>query len=149
MPLFSSKVIDQYQSNIMMQLDLTMKPEMQQLDVAMVAKQPNLTSALVLCQTLAGLEDKELCGKNSIINETATWSRIKNGTNNFPQDNLIRFMDACGNEAPLIWLADRRGYSLVHKETEWERLARIEREARVRAEDENKLLRALLVGRAA
>lgn len=131
------------------QLDLDIKPQMDELDVETVAKQSTFTSALILCQTLSGLDDKELCGRGGVVNDTATWSRIKGGTNNFPQDNLNRFMDLCGNEAPLIWLADRRGYQLIPKETEWERQARIEREARMKAEEENRLLRSLLVGRAA
>jgi hypothetical protein len=133
----------------MSQLELSMKPPMQELDVATVSKQPTLTGSLILCQTLSGLEDKELCGKGGVINEAATWSRIKNGANNFPQDNLIKFMDLCGNEAPLIWLADRRGYQLTPKETEWERQARLEREGRMKAEEENRLLRSLLMGKAA
>lgn len=132
----------------MSQLELSIKSEMQELDVTTVAKQSTFTGALILCQTLSGLDDKELCGKGGVINETATWSRIKSGSNNFPQDQLLKFMSLCGNEAPLIWLADRSGYALTPKETEWERQARLEREARIKAEDENKLLRSLLAGRA-
>lgn len=132
----------------MSQLELSIRPEMQKLDVTTVARQVNVTASLVLCQTLSGLEDKELCGKGGIINDTATWSRIKGGSNNFPQDQLLKFMAMCGNEAPLIWLADRSGYQLVPKETEWERQARLEREERIKAQDENKLLRSLLAGRA-
>lgn len=131
------------------QMDLNIKPPMDELDVETVSKQFSFTGALILCQTLSGLDDKEVCGKGGVVNDTATWSRIKGGTNNFPQDHLNRFMDLCGNEAPLIWWADRRGYQLVPKETEWERQARIEREARMKAEEENKLLRSLLVGRVA
>lgn len=134
----------------MSQLELSIKPPMLELDVAMVSKQPTFTGALVLCQTLAGLEDKELCGKKGVINATATWSRIKAGANNFfPQDNINKFMDLCGNEAPLFWLADKRGYSLMPKETEWERQARLEREGRLEAEKEVKYLRSLLTGRTA
>lgn len=132
----------------MSQLELSIKPEMQELDVATVAKQSTFTGALILCQTLSGLDDKELCGKGGVINDTATWSRIKSGSNNFPQEQYLKFMNRCGNEAPLIWLADRSGYVLTPKETEWERQARLEREARIKAEDENKLLRSLLAGRA-
>lgn len=131
----------------MSQLELSMKPEMQKLDVPMVAKQATFTAALVLCQTLSGLDDKELCGKGGVINDTATWSRIKGGSNHFPQDALLKYMSLCGNEAPLIWLADRSGYELTPKETEWERQARLEREQRIKAEEENKLLRSILAGR--
>jgi hypothetical protein len=139
--------IDQYESIMLSQFDLSLRPTMQVLDVKTVAKQSSMTGALVLCQTLAGLEDKEICGKGGIINETATWSRIKGGSNNFPQDMLNKYMDVCENEAPLIWLADSRGYTLTPKETEWQRQSRIEREGRMKAEEENRLLRSLLIGR--
>lgn len=133
----------------MSQLELSIKPPMQELDTATVARQPTFTQSLVLCQTLSGLEDKELCGKNGIINADATWSRIKSGSNFFPQDNLSKFMHLCGNEAPLIWLADRHGYVLTQKETEWERKCRIEREKNEELMRENTLLRGLVMGKAA
>lgn len=129
------------------QLEL-LKPEMEKLDVATVAKQPSMTGAIILCQTLSGLDDKQLCGKGGVINDAATWSRIKGGSNNFPQDELNRLMNLCGNEAPLIWLANSRGYDLVPQETEWERQYRIEREARIATEKENALLRTLIQGKA-
>ena len=131
----------------MSQLDLSLKAEMQDVDVALVSRQPSMTEALILSQTLAGLDDKEICGKGSPVNDTATWSRIKSGTNNFPQDNLIKWMNVMQNEVPLIWLADRMGYSLTPKETETQRLLRIEREKAQRVEEENRLLRKLLIGR--
>lgn len=139
--------MNQHGSIVMSQLELSMKPEMQEVDAAMVSRQPTMTAALILSQTLSGLEDKEICGKKGLVNDTATWSRIKVGSNNFPQDNLVKWMCAVQNEVPLIWLADRMGYVLTPKETETQRLLRIEREARAEAEAENKLLRNLLVGR--
>lgn len=132
----------------MTQLELSMKPPMQEVDPAMVSKQGSMTGALILAQTISGLEDKELCGKGGVINDTATWSRIKGGTNFFPQDHLCRFMDAVGNEAPLLWLANRRGYALVPLESEMERRLRIEQEKADKLAQENALLRNLLVGRA-
>lgn len=132
----------------MSQLELSIKPPMQEVDPALVSRQGSFTNALVLAQTLSGLEDKELCGRGGIINDTATWSRIKGGSNNFPQDNLCKFMDAVGNEAPLIWLAQRRGYELVPLETEMERRLRVERERSEKLAQENALLRSLMVGRA-
>jgi hypothetical protein len=132
----------------MNQLEL-IKTDMQKIDVDMVAKQSTFTGALILFQTLSGLDDKELCGNKGVINATATWSRIKSGDNNFPQDSLNRYMDFCGNEAPLIWLADSHGYVLTPKETKWERQCRIEHEEKEDALKENALLRSLLIGRAA
>jgi len=40
------------------------------------------------------------------------WTRISKGEAHFPQEKLNALMDFCGNEVPLIWLADRRGYEL-------------------------------------
>lgn len=130
----------------MEQSALQLAPEMTAVDVTLVRRQPTFTGALMLCQTLSGLEDKELCGKRGIVSEAATWSRIKTGSNHFPQDRLMDFMDACGNEAPLIWLADRRGYELVRLETEVERLLRIERERSEKLREENRILRGLVRG---
>jgi hypothetical protein len=133
----------------MKQLELSIKPHMQDVDTAVVSRQPSLTSALILCQTISGLEDKEITGKGGVINDAATWSRIKAGSNNFPQDNLIRMMTVCQNEVPLIWLADRMGYELSPKVSEMERRVMVERIEKERLAHENALLRNLLVGRAA
>lgn len=83
------------------------------------------------------------------VKDSESWSRIKGGTQFFLQDKLCALMDLAGNEAPLFWLARRRGYVLTAMETELERQLRLTQEARQRAEDENKLLRGLLVGRGA
>jgi hypothetical protein len=48
----------------------------------------------------------------------------------------------------LIWLADRRGYSLTPLESEMERRERIQRERAEKLEAENALLKGLLVGKA-
>lgn len=132
----------------MNQIEL-IKPEMQKLDSSVVGRQASMTGALILCQTLSGLEDKELCGKGNIISDPATWSRIKGGSNCFPQDRMNKYMDLCGNEAPLIWLAASRGYDLVEKETEWERQARIERTEKEELQKEVLYLRNLVAGRSA
>lgn len=58
-------------------------------------------------------------------------------------------MDMCGNEAPLIWLANHRGYGLVVLQSEAEKRAETA-ELALRAEREKtKLLTDLLQGRAA
>lgn len=130
-----------------MQMHLSLKPEMMPIDDALIAAQGSMTRALVLCQQASGLDDKQLVGKGGVVEHLAQWSRIKNGQHHFPQDALGRFMDCCGNEAPLLWLARSRGYALVPLETEMERRLRMEREARAKAEAENSLLREMLIGR--
>lgn len=128
------------------QFDLPMKPAMQKVDPALVARLPTMTAAIMMCQQIAGLDDKELCRALGI--DAAKWSRIKTGQAHFPQERLQKLMDVCGNEVPLIWLALRRGYELKEVEDEWKRQARVEREAKERLQQENALLKSLLVGRA-
>lgn len=106
-----------------------------------------MSRAIVLCADLGGFDnDKDFC--RHIDLDPPVWARIKNGEANFPHEKYGALFDAAGNEAPLIWLADRRGYVLTPKESEYERRIRVEREGRVAAEKENALLRNLLVGRA-
>lgn len=116
------------------------------LDVEQIRRQPTMGKAIILCADLGGFEnDKDFCRNISI--DPATWARIKSGEANFPHEKYPELFDRCGNEAPLIWLADRRGYSLTPLESEMEKRLRIEREGREKAEAENRLLKGLLVGR--
>ncbi|WP_396957042.1 hypothetical protein [Nitrosomonas sp.] len=133
-----------------MQAAMRLKPEMHIVDMRTIDAQPSMTRALRLCQQVSGLEDKEIVGENGIVKDTGQWSRIINNSarHNFPQDKLCAYMDVCGNEVPLIWLARARGYELVPMETEMERRLRIEREKSEELERENLLLKKLLTGRA-
>lgn len=130
-----------------MQRELNLKPEMQRVDVGSIEAQPSLTAAIRFCQQLSGLGDKEIVGKRGIVTDLAQWSRItRSGQHYFPQDKLNAFMDLCGNEAPLIWLARSRGYDLRPLETEMERRLRLEREKTDELKCENLLLKKLLMG---
>lgn len=130
-----------------LQFPLSVKPEMIEVDPAVIRAQPSMTTAIVLCQTLAGLEDKELCGDRGIVKHPEQWSRIKNGSAAFPHDKLECYFDRCRNEAPLFWLAWRRGYGLHHLESEIERQLRIEREGRLKAEERLAYLEGLYTKR--
>ena len=129
-----------------MQHDLPLKAAMAPVSDDVVARQPSMTGALILCQTLSGLEDKQLVGSKGIVKDAAQWSRIKSGQHHFPQDQLGKFMDLCGNEAPLLWLARCRGYELRPLETETERKLRIREEENAELVRENALLRGLITG---
>lgn len=119
---------------------------MQPVDIEQVRRQPSLTKAIVLCADLGGFaNDKDLCRALDI--DPPVWARIKQGDANFPHEKYESLFNECGNDVPLIWLADRRGYELVHLESELERQLRGEREARATVEAENKLLKGLLIGR--
>lgn len=115
------------------QFELAIRPSMQAVDPALVARQSSMTKALHLCQTLSGLDDAQFYGNNGIVKDQAQWSRVMGpSAHNFPHDKLNLFMDIAGNEAPLMWLLQSRGYdlaSLRHTETEIERELRLTKEA--------------------
>lgn len=140
--------------HVSIQRELGIRPDMQPVDATTIAAQSSMTKALILCQTLSGLEDKVFYGPKGIVAGQAQWSRIMGpaGQHHFPQDKLNQFMDVCGNEAPLLWLLHSRGYdlnSLRKRETETERKLREEREKNETLARENALLRSLMAGRAA
>ena len=134
----------------MNQFELPIKPDMHQVDIKTIRGIPSMTRAIFLSQELAGLEDKEICGPTGIVSDAATWSKMRlpgRGQPNFPHDKLLKYMDLTQTEIILFWLADQRGYYLTPKETELEIQLRHEREASVKLQSENALLRSLLVGR--
>jgi len=135
-------------SNQSDQLHLVLPHKPQTVDIEAIRRQPSMTKAIVLCADLGGfVNDKDLCRAMDV--DPAVWARIKSSQANFPHDKLNDFMDQAGNEVPLIWLADRRGYFLQQKETETQRALRKSEEARVRAEEENRILRSILTGKVA
>lgn len=101
----------------------------------LLVKVRNMTSAIALCVQLSGLQDNEVYLSLSI--DAGHWSRIKRGEAHFPVDKLGDLMDLCGNEAPLLWLAQSRGYGVVLLKTEAERRAEI---AEARADEAEKKL---------
>jgi hypothetical protein len=130
------------------QLTLPLPRKPQAVDTEAVRRQPSMTKAITLCADLAGfVNDKDLCRVLEI--DQPVWARIKSGQANFPQDKLLDLMDEAGNEVPLIWLADRRGYLLTPKESELEKRLRAEREARVKAEEKLAYAESLLTGKRA
>jgi len=128
------------------QPELNLKVQMQAVDTALIARQHSFTGALMLCQQLSGLEDKEVCKSLGI--DPAHWSRAKVGQAHFPQERLEKLMDVCGNEVPLLWLSYRRGYELTPMLTEMERRLLVEKAEKDRLAAENKILREMLTGRA-
>lgn len=126
-----------------MTLDLPMTAHVHAVDPQLVVRQPSMTKALHLCQTLSGKDDAQFYGSGGIVKDQAQWSRIMGpSTHNFPHEKLNLFMDLAGNEAPLLWLIQSRGYdlsSLRLLETETEKHLRLARE-------ENAALRRVLIG---
>jgi hypothetical protein len=131
----------------MKQERLALPREMQVVDLPSIQRQPTMTKAIVLCADLGGFEnDKDFCREMEL--DPSVWSQIQTGARFFPQDKYERLFEACANEAPLHWLADRRGYVLTPKETEMERRLRITQEALAKERERSALLAGLLQGRA-
>lgn len=129
------------------ELPLARKADKSDVPLPLVVRQPTMAQAIALCVQVSGLEDKEVYLTLGI--DAGHWTRIMKGDAHFPVNKLGDLMDLCGNEAPLIWLSNRRGYGLVLLKSEAERriealeaqLSR-ERERRQWAED-------MIVGRSA
>ncbi len=137
-----------------MQHELKLRPPMTPVDPALIYKQPTFTKALHLCQTLSGLDDAKFYGASGVVKDQAQWSRImgQSGSANFPQDQLNLFMDRAGNEAPMLWLLNSRGYDITvlrQRETETERALRIAHEQLAAERVKNRVLVEALNGRVA
>ena len=109
-----------------------------------VERKQTLGQALELCAELAGFSlDKELQSILSV--DKAQFSRWISGTEGISWPKFVKLMDACGNDAPLLWMLTQRGYdlhSVRKRESETERVNRLLRE-------ENAALRRVLMSTAA
>ena len=116
-----------------------------------IARKMSWAAAIEHCAELAGYSlDKQSSAEVGM--DKARWSRIKSGQEGIKPEQLEAFMDACGNDAPLLWLLHRRGWdlhSLRRRETETERLLRVERERAEAAELRVRVLTEALTGRPA
>lgn len=79
--------------------------------VGEVERKQSFAAAMELCAETAGyVLDKQCCSDLGI--DKARWSRIKSGQEGIKWDQLAAFMDACGNDSPLLWMLSQRGYDL-------------------------------------
>lgn len=108
-------------------------------------KRKSFLGAINLCIDLSGHEDKELYMSLGI--DAGHWSNLRKGKGHFPPDKINELMDLCCNEAPLMWLAESRGYGLVVLQTESERRAEAAEQALADANNKVKMLTDLLQGR--
>lgn len=121
------------------QLHLVRRAGKVALPLELIVAQPSLLAAINLCITASGLEDKEIYLELGI--DAGHFTNLRKGKGHFPTEKLNDLMDLCGNEAPLIWLANSRGQGLVQLKSETERLLEAERERREAAELELAILR--------
>jgi hypothetical protein len=133
------------------QQELGLRPRMTAIDPELIARQPTMTKALQLCQTLSGHADQKFTGDKGIVKDAAQWSRIMGaGQHNFPHDKFNQFMDIAGNEAPMLWLLHSRGYDITvlrQCESETERRARLAEERAHKAEEKCRVLMEAIGGR--
>lgn len=119
-----------------------------------VAREKTFGGAIALCAKAAGLEPKQVTDavrtSEGKALDKAAWSRWVNDNEGVEWPKLVQIMDKCGNDAPLLWMLHARGYdlsSLRRQESETERLLRIEREARAKAEEKVRVLIEAIGGR--
>lgn len=144
MPTFDRKADPQRDSIGLTQVGLRLKSRSLSvvIDLGAVTRQPSFNAAIVLCVQSSGLDRKQVYTALDI--DPATWSRMESGRAHFPVNKLEQLMDLCGNEAPLMWLVNARGY-------EWESVREKQTEIEKRladAQQENADLRRLLKLRA-
>ena len=101
------------------ELPLVRKPAHVEVSMELIRRQKSFINAIALCTQLSGLDDKEIYMTLGV--DAGHWSRIVKGDAHFPVNKIDELMTLCGNEAPLKWLANKRGYSLQMLKTEAER----------------------------
>jgi hypothetical protein len=113
-----------------------------------VLREKTLGGAISLCVKAAGLAPKEV--QDAIKVDKSQFSRWESGGEGIVWPKFSALMDACGNDAPLLWMLVQRGYDLgsLHKrENEMEKELRIAREEiaalKVAREIERQLFRDL------
>jgi hypothetical protein len=111
---------------------------------AEILRESTLGGAIALCAKVAGLEPKQV--NAAVDGDKAQFSRWISGGEGITWPKLVALMDACGNDAPLLWMLHARGYdlhSLRRRETETERLLRL------KIEEVAALRRVLMAGQGA
>lgn len=105
-----------------------------------IARETTLGGSIALCARAAGLEPKQV--QAELKTDKAQWSRWESGAEGIVWPKFEALMDLCGNEAPLLWMAQARGFDLASmrkRESETQRENRLLRE-------ENAALRRVLQG---
>ena len=114
-----------------------------------VARENTLGGAISLCAKAAGLAPKEV--QDALKADRAQFSRWTDDKEGITWSKLSALMDLCGNDAPLFWMLQARGYdlhSLRKKETETEKALRLAREENEALRVANRVLVDAMNGRA-
>lgn len=106
-----------------------------------VSREKSLGGAIALCAKAAGLEAKQL--QDQLHLDKAQFSRWESGGEGVMWPKMVALMDACGNDAPLLWMLHARGYDL-HSVRRIE--SEVERQNRLLREENAALRRVLMAG---
>lgn len=112
-----------------------------------VSREKSLGDAIGLCIKAAGFEPKEVVAKLKM--DKAQWSRWESGQEGVIWPKLQSVMDLCGNDAPLLWMNNARGYdlsSIRRLESETERELRLAREEVAQLRHDKRVLTEALRG---
>jgi hypothetical protein len=137
----SPRVVDQGE------LVLARRAEPNDIPVEIVRRQKHAGAAFSLACQSSGLDDKEIYGALNL--DAGYFSRIKKGEATLQADLIGSFSTVINNRIYSEWIAFQSGCTLTLIQSEAERLLLLEREKRAETEAENKLMKQLLLGRAA
>ena len=106
-----------------------------------IARETSLGGAIGLCAKVAGFEPKQI--QAELNTDKAQFSRWVADQEGIVWKKLAALMDMCGNDAPLLWMLQARGYditSLRRLESETEKALRLAEERAAKAEEKCRLL---------
>jgi plasmid maintenance system antidote protein VapI len=109
-----------------------------------LAREKTLGGAIGLCAKAAGLEPKQV--QDALKTDKAQFSRWIDDKEGITWGKFTALMDLCGNDAPLLWMLQQRGFdlsSLRRVETETEKLLRLAQERIQQLESEREVERRL------
>ena len=114
-----------------------------EIGVSEIERKKSLGAAITLCYEAAGLEPKQIL--SAIKADKGQLSRWESGGEGIVWPKFADLMDACGNDAPLLWMVHARGYDLHAMRR---RESELERENRLLREERDALKRVLLGNKA-
>ena len=113
-----------------------------------VSREASLGGAISLCAKAAGLAPKEV--QDALKADRSQFSRWTDDKEGITWSKLSALMDLCGNDAPLFWMLQARGFdlhSLRRQETETEKALRLMREENAALKHANRVLIDAVHGR--
>ncbi|MHB8110528.1 MAG: hypothetical protein ACYDHW_10910 [Syntrophorhabdaceae bacterium] len=105
----------------MEQLQLLLRDKQKEVSIEVIKSCPTFNAALKLCKEISGYTDDQICLHMgwTAPNFSLIWNTNGN-KRHFPENDLQKYMDLCGNKVPLIWLSLKCGYTLTPLKTELE-----------------------------